>query len=109
MSLLIRATTAVLIAATLPSFGAGAAPLSASLALRTAVAPAIEEIWWRGGSYYAYDYGYYCPPYSTYYGYNSSAYYGGYAPAYYGGYGYEPYYRRYGYAPRAYGGYWRGY
>jgi hypothetical protein len=106
MSLLIRATSAVLISATFPSFGVGAAPLSASLALRAAAAPAIEEVWWRGGSSYAYDYDYYCPPYSTYYGYYS---YGGYAPAYYGGYGYEPYYRRYGYAPRAYGGYWRGY
>jgi len=106
MNHLIKATTAALIATTFSSFGAGAAPLSASLALRDAVAPVSQTVWWRGGGYYAYDYGYYCPPD---YGYYSSGYYGYSARTYYGGYGYQPYYRRYGYAPRVYGGYWRGY
>jgi len=112
MNHLIKATTAALIATTFSSFGAGAAPLSAPLALRDAVAPALQTVQWGGGGYYAYDNGYYCPPYygyysSGYYGYSARAYYGGYGG--YAGYGYQPYYRRYGYAPRFYGSYWRGY
>ena len=102
MSLLVKAATVAMVVTTLSSFGtdAGAAPLGASLALRDAVTPVAQTVWWRGG-YYAYDSDYYCPPYATpyaptYYGYSSSPYYG---------YAYGSYYRRYSYAPRYYGGY----
>jgi hypothetical protein len=106
MSFHIKATTVALIATVFSSMGgfAGAAPISASLALRDAVAPVSQIVQWGGDPYYGYNYGYYCPPYFRYY---SSAY--GYASPYYGGYGYRPYYRPYGYSPRAFGSYWLGY
>ena len=111
MSLLVKAATAAMVVTTLSLFGtdAGAAPLGASLALRDAVTPTVQTVWWRGG-YYAYDSDYYCPPYATPY---ASTYYG-YASPYYGysspyGYSYGSYYRRYSYSPRYYGGYWPGY
>jgi hypothetical protein len=112
MSLPVKVATLSLIVTSLSSFvqDAGAAPLSASLALRDAVAPAFETVWWSPGGYYAYGSDYYCPPYNspyspTYYGYNAPRYYGGSGYGY--GYGYGSYYRPYGYAP--YGGYGYGY
>lgn len=107
MSLGVKVAAFSLIVTSLSSFGqdAGAAPLGASLALRDAVTPAFETVWWRGGGYYAYDYDYYCPPYYRSY----APAYGYYAPSYYGGYSYGSYYRSYGYAPSVYGGYWYGY
>jgi hypothetical protein len=105
MSLFVKAASAAAIITTLSSFGtaAGAAPLSASLALRDAPVPRVQTIWWRGG--YAYDYDYYCPPYATPY---ASTYYG-YSSPYYGGNSYGSYYRRYSYGPRYYGNYYYGY
>jgi hypothetical protein len=109
LSLPVKAATLSLIVTSLASFGhdAGAAPLSASLALRGAATPAFETVGWGGYYGYGYDYSYYCPPS---YGSYAPAYYGGYyGPRSYGGYGYGPYYRAYGYAPSAYRGYWYGY
>ena len=104
MSLLVKAATAALVVTGLSSFvgDAGAAPLGASLALRDAVTPAVQTVWWRGGGgYYGSAYDYYCPPYARPY---ASTYYGYSAPSY--GYSYGSYYRSYGYAPRYYGGYY---
>jgi hypothetical protein len=104
-------SAAALLAVTFSFFigDASATPLSATMALRSAVTPAAQTVWWGGGPYYGYadSYDDYCPP--AYGGYYSSGY-GGYG-GYYGsgsyGYAYSPYYR-YSYAPRFYGGYdWR--
>ena len=109
MSLPVKVATLSVIVTAFSSFvqDAGATPLGASLALRDAVNPAFQTVWWGGGGY-AYGYDYYCPPgygsYApTYYGYYTPRYYGGYGG--YGGYGY----RSYGYAPSAYRGFWYGY
>ena len=107
MSLLFKSATAAALVVVTFSLGgkAGAAPLSASLALRDANTPTVQTVGWGGGPYYgsyAYNYDCCCPP-----GYGSypSGYSSGYASGYYGGYGYAPYYRPYGYAP-VYRGYW---
>ena len=91
MSLFSKVATAALIATAFSSFGshAGAAPLSASLALQDASTPMLQTVQWGGGPYYGsgygYDYGCCCPPY---YGSYSSAYYGSYGS--YGSYGLKP-------------------
>ena len=124
MNLPTKTLAAALMAGSVSSFAgsAGAVPLSASLGLREASTPAVQQVQWRRGwgwggfgvglaagaliggaiaatsPYYGYGYGYGYPAY----GY-------GYAPAYYGygyGYGYPSY--SYGYAP-AYYGYSYGY
>jgi hypothetical protein len=118
MNLPVRTLATALIAGSALSLAgtAGAVPLGASLSLRDASTPAVQQVQWRrgwgwgglgvglaagaiiGGAIAASSYGY---------GYGYPGYYGyGYAPAYYGGYGYAPaYYGGYGYAPAYYGGY----
>jgi hypothetical protein len=135
MNLLTKTVAAALMTATVSSFAgsAGAAPLSASLALRNATAPAVETVQWRGGwrggwgGWRGGGWGWggagigllagaiiggaLASPYYGYgYGYPYAYGYGypySYAPAYYG-YGYGPaYYGGYGYG---YGpGYYRGF
>jgi hypothetical protein len=105
MNLPTKTLAAALVAGSVSSLAgsAGAVPLSASLGLREASTPAVQQVQWRRGwgwggfgvglaagaliggaiaatrPYYGYGYGY-----PGYYGYN-------YAPAYYG-YGYPGYY-----------------
>lgn len=101
---------ALVVAALSLGGSAGAAPLSASLALRDAISPTTQSVQWGGyyggyGGYggYVNNYDCCCPPA---YGYYPSSSYGSYASGYYGGYGYGSYYRPYGYGPGVYRSYW---
>jgi hypothetical protein len=108
MNLLTKMLATALIAGGVSSLpgSADAVPLGASLSLRDASTPMVQNVRWRGGGWiglglglaagaaiassYRYNYGYYG------YGYGYPAYSYGYAPAY--SYGYAPAYS-YGYAP----------
>ena len=132
MHLLTKTATAALIATTVSCFAdrAGAAPLSAPLALRDAITPTLQTVQWRGGGWHGgWGGGWHggwggwhggwglgvgvAPALSSvvrsrrpYYGYN----YGYYAPSYYGSYSPPTTTVRSGpYGGYRYGPYYRGY